>query len=71
MKDTRKEQERCDPRRDYCWLQSIVERSMPSLCSSHSGLMSRKRVTAPTILEMTKSISSSVVNRPMPKRSDE
>jgi hypothetical protein len=55
----------------YCWLQSMVERSMPSLWSSQSGLMSRRRVTAPTILEMTKSISSSVVKRPMPKRSDE
>jgi hypothetical protein len=31
-------------------------------------LMSLSRVTAPTILEMTKSISCSVVNRPIPNR---
>lgn len=30
--------------------------------------MSLSRVTAPTILEMTKSISCSVVKRPIPKR---
>src|SRR6266849_4147708 len=53
------------------WAQLIVLISIPSCTISQRGLISRNFCTVATIFSMTKSISASVVKRPMPKRSDE
>jgi hypothetical protein len=45
--------------------------SIPSCTISHRGLMSRSFWTVAAIFSITKSISASVVKRPIPKRSDE
>src|SRR4030095_6439648 len=57
--------------RRHSAFQWIDFRSTPSLASSYSGDISRKRSMTSTVLRATKSTSSSVENRCSPKRIDE